>query len=67
MPLYVFYAMMQKRQKWPKAQIKGEGPKRAPHSVEFYFSINCDRQKRFLQNERRRADLQHIASDFLGT
>ena len=29
------------------------------------FSINCDRQKRFSQNERRRADLQHVASDFL--
>ena len=29
------------------------------------FFINCDRQKRFSQNERRRADLQKIASDFL--
>ena len=28
------------------------------------FFINCDRQKRFSQNERRRADLQHVASDF---
>ena len=39
--------------------------KRAPHSVEFNFFINCDRHKRFSQNERRRADLQNIASDFL--
>ena len=41
--------------------------KRAPRSVEFNFFINCDRQKRFLQNERRirRADLQNLASDFL--
>ena len=39
--------------------------KKAPHSVEFNFFINCDRQKRFLQNERRRTDLQNSASDFL--
>ena len=39
--------------------------KKAPRSVEFNFFINCDRQKRFLQNERRRADLQNVASDFL--
>ena len=38
--------------------------KRAPRSVEFLNFINCDRQKRFFQNERRRADL-HVASDFL--
>ena len=39
--------------------------KRAPCSVEFNFFNNCDRQKRFSQNERRRADLQSVASDFL--
>ena len=33
--------------------------KRAPRSVEFNFFINCDRQKQFSQNERRRADLQN--------
>ena len=38
--------------------------KRAPRSVELLNFINCDRQKRFSQNERRRADL-HVASDFL--
>ena len=38
---------------------------RAPHSVEFNFFIVCDRQKRFSQNERRRVDLQNVASDFL--
>ena len=38
--------------------------KRAPRSTEFNFFINCDRHKRFLQNERRRADLQNMASDF---
>ena len=32
---------------------------------EFNFFINCDRHKRFSQNERRRADLQNVASDFL--
>ena len=36
-----------------------------PRSVEFNFFINCDRKKRFLQNERRRADLPNVASDFL--
>ena len=25
MPLYLFYAMVQKSQKWPKTQIKGGG------------------------------------------
>ena len=39
--------------------------KRAPRSVEFNFFINCDRQKRLSQNERRRVDLQNDASDFL--
>ena len=39
--------------------------KRAPRSVEFNFFINCHRQKRFSQNERRRADLQNAASHFL--
>ena len=38
---------------------------RAPHSAEFNFFINCDRQKQFSQNERRRADLQKVASEFL--
>ena len=38
--------------------------KRAPRSVEFNISINCDRQKRFSQNERGRTDLQKFASDF---
>ena len=31
----------------------------------FNFFNNCDRQKRFSQNERRRADLQNVASEFL--
>ena len=39
--------------------------KRAPRSVEFNFFINCDRHKRFSQNERRGVDLQNVASDFL--
>ena len=39
--------------------------KRAPRSVEFNFFINCKGQKRFSQNERKRADLQNFASDFL--
>ena len=39
--------------------------KRAPRSVEFNFFTNCDWHKRFSQNERRRAVLQNVASDFL--
>ena len=39
--------------------------KRAPRSVEFNFFINCNRQKRFSQNEKRRADLQNVASNFV--
>ena len=39
--------------------------KRAPRAVEFNFFIICDRHKRFSQNERRRIDLQNLASDFL--
>ena len=39
--------------------------KRAPRTVELNFFNNCDRQKRFSQNKRRRADLQKVASDFL--
>ena len=38
--------------------------KRAPRSVEFNFFIICDRQKRFLQNERRRVDLQNVPHIF---
>ena len=37
----------------------------APRSVEFHFFINYDRQKRFSQNERKKADLQKVASKFL--
>ena len=39
--------------------------KRAPRSVELNFFVNCNKQKRFSQNERRRADLQNFASDVL--
>ena len=39
--------------------------KKAPRSDEFNFFIICDRQKRFSQNERRRADVLKVASDFL--
>ena len=39
--------------------------KMAPRSVEFNFFTNCDRHKRFSQNERKRADLPKGASEFL--
>ena len=45
------------------AKMSKKGTK--PRSVEFNFFINCDRHKRFSQNERRRVDLQNVASDFL--
>ena len=35
----------------------------APLNLTFFF--NCDRQKWSSQNERRRADLRNVASDFL--
>ena len=38
--------------------------KKAPRSIEFNFLTNCDRQKRFSQNKRRRADLQNFPSEF---
>ena len=38
--------------------------KKAPPFIEFNFFTNRNRQKRFLQNERR-ADLQNVASKFL--
>ena len=39
--------------------------KKAPRFVELNFFIKCDRQKRFSHNERRRAVIQNVASDFL--
>ena len=39
--------------------------KKAPCFVEFNFFTIRNRQKRFSQNERRRAYLQNIASNFL--
>ena len=39
--------------------------KRAPRFVEFNFFTNHNRRKRFSQNERRRADIQNVASKFL--
>ena len=39
--------------------------KKAPRFVEFNFFTNRNRQKLFSLNERRRADLQNLASKFL--
>ena len=39
--------------------------KKAPSFIEFNFLTNCVRHQRFLQNERRRADLQNTAYHFL--
>ena len=39
--------------------------KKGTRSVQFNFFIICDRHKRFSHNERRRIDLQNVASDFL--
>ena len=38
--------------------------KRAPRSVDFNFFINCERQKRVSQNERKRAALQKLPHIF---
>ena len=44
MPLYFFYTMVQKSQKWPKTQIKGGGPALSkitpPSFVNFKFHIS---------------------------
>ena len=39
--------------------------KRAPHFVEFIFLTNRNRREQFSQNEKRRADLQKVASSFV--
>ena len=39
--------------------------KKAPRVIKFNFLTNCNRQKQFSQNERRRANLQNVASDVL--
>ena len=39
--------------------------KKAPRSIKFNLLTNHHRQKRFSQNERRKADLQKFASEFL--
>ena len=38
--------------------------KRAPRSVKFNFFIDCDRQKRFSQNEKEGQIYKNLASDF---
>ena len=38
MPLYLFHAMVQKSQKWPKTQIKGSCLKRTNFKTKKYFS-----------------------------
>ena len=48
---------------WPPWRLKCR--KKAPCFVKFKFLTNRHRQKQFLQNERRRADLWNFASDFL--
>ena len=40
MPLYVFYTMVQKSQKWPKTQIKG-GPALNPLVFISHFFKAC--------------------------
>ena len=70
---FLFESSWKKNEKWRHfcAHAQWWSPwrrkmsKRAPRSIEFNFFTNCDRHKRFSQNERRRADLQNIASDFL--
>ena len=56
-----FCAHAQWWSRWRRKNV--ENGHLAPSNLTFF--INCDRQKRFLQNERRRAGLQNFASDFL--
>ena len=39
--------------------------KKAPRFVEFNFLTRCNRRKRHSQSERKRADQQNFASNFL--
>ena len=41
MPLYLFYTMVQKSQKWPKTQIKGGGPAIIIKASIFLWRLNC--------------------------
>ena len=72
--IFFFWKLLEKYEKWHhfRAHAQWSSPWRrknvdkghlAPSNLTFF--INCDRQKRFSQNERRRADLQNTASDFL--
>ena len=47
--------------KWSVLLVRTIGGLGAPATSDL---VNCDRHKRFSQNERRRADLQTIGSDF---
>ena len=49
MPLYVFYTMVQKSQKWPKTQIRGGG---GPATDKNLFAFFCSRQEFFLDSSK---------------
>ena len=72
--IFFVWKLLEKYEKWHHfcAHAQWWSPSRRKNvekghlgSVEFNFYINCDRQKRFSQNERRRVDLQNLASDFI--
>ena len=68
MPLYLFYTMVQKSQKWPKTQIKGGGPalisvkplttentENRTTVIHFYFSgVQFSVKRKFAVSVRRK-------------
>ena len=72
--IFFVWKLLEKNEKWhhfcahaqwwsPWRRKNVEKGHLAPSNLTFF--INCDRHKRFSQNERRRADLQNFASDFI--
>ena len=66
MPLYLFYTMVQKSQKWPKTQIKGGGPVTLAMANDDIFFVSktflatVDNQAEKLQTRRKRAEVHFI-------
>ena len=54
MPLYFFYTMVQKSQKWPKTQIKGVLPYSTPELIDGHAS---PRAMRFIQRRRLKIEI----------
>ena len=77
MPLYLFYTMVQKSQKWPKTQIKGGGGSCLKGEVRTINDRNiCERRSRMKNNgesptfkfvsgeERQPSEVQRVSQDW---